>query len=217
MPGVLSGHMDDSSWKSLCDKIDEALTPMTNMNRNMKKWCVFPLAIFVPLVLIILVAAAIVANHSMIESSIGESMNKVLPILFLVALVGSVALPFIMVDYSSRCRKKVNARLEKICYEASTLCPGVSFKVYVELNYMQVIVANTVDEIDKDEIDSKSTASTNSSDSLSTPPAPTLILTPAEIVEAKKWRTAVDEKTNKTYYFNEETEETSWVYPLRTV
>lgn len=39
-------------------------------------------------------------------------------------------------------------------------------------------------------------------------------LTPEEFGAAKKWRTANEEKTGKTYYFNEETKEVRWEHPL---
>jgi len=208
MPAVLSGRMDDSSWNSFCDKIDEALLPITKMKKAMKNWCLYPLAIFVPLFLVGLFASAIVATQSMDDSSSGESMKIVLPILFLIAFVASILWAMSIADYSSRCKTKVNEKIEKVCYKTSTSHPGISFKVYIELHYIQVIVYNdTADSLEKADIDSHSTSGTDSSGSLNI----ALTLTPTDIT---KWKTAVDENTNKTYYFHEETKEVTWTHPL---
>lgn len=215
MPAVLSGRMDDSSWNSFCDKIDEALLPITKMKKAMKKCCFYPLALFVPLILVGLIASAIVATRSIDDSSSGESMKKVLPVIFLIAFVVSILWAISMANYSSRCKKKVNEEVEKVCYKTSTSHPGISFKVYIELHYMQVIVSNdTADALEIERDDTYSTSSDNSSGSLNTALTSTPTLTPTDISEAKKWKTAVDEDTNKIYYFHEETKVVTWENPL---
>jgi len=212
MPAVLSGRMDDSSWNSFCDKIDEALLPITKMKKAVKNWCLYPLALFIPLFLVGLIASAIVATQSTDDSSSGENMKKMLPILFLIAFVASILWAMSIADYSSRCKTKVNEKIAKVCYKTSTSHPGISFKIYIELHYIQVIVYNdTADSLEKAGIDSHSTSGTDSSGSLNTPLTSAPTLTPADIT---KWKTAIDEDTKKMYYFHEETKEVTWTHPL---
>eukprot|EP00579_Thalassiosira_antarctica_P017202 CAMPEP_0201927966 /NCGR_PEP_ID=MMETSP0903-20130614/19890_1 /ASSEMBLY_ACC=CAM_ASM_000552 /TAXON_ID=420261 /ORGANISM="Thalassiosira antarctica, Strain CCMP982" /LENGTH=95 /DNA_ID=CAMNT_0048466301 /DNA_START=14 /DNA_END=298 /DNA_ORIENTATION=- len=95
------------------------------MKKAMKKCCFYPLALFVPLILVGLIASAIVATRSIDDSSSGESMKKVLPVIFLIAFVVSILWAISMANYSSRCKKKVNEEVEKVCYKTSTSHPGI--------------------------------------------------------------------------------------------
>lgn len=127
--------------------------------------------------------------------------------------VASILWAISMANYSSRCKKKVNEEVEKVCYKTSISHPGISFKIYIELHYMQVIVSNDIaDALETD--DTYSTSSENSSGSLNTALTSSPTLTPADIIDAKKWKTAVDENTNKIYYFHEETKVVTWENPL---
>mmetsp|Transcript_11885 Transcript_11885/g.20644 ORF Transcript_11885/g.20644 Transcript_11885/m.20644 type:complete len:308 (+) Transcript_11885:81-1004(+) len=219
MPTVLLGRMDDASWNSFCDKVDDALSPISRMNQAMKKCCFYPLAVFIPAILVGLVATAVVMNLPN-DTNGSELLKNLLPLVFLVACVASLAWAFGMVKYSSICKRKVNEKLARVCYDTSTSYPGISFQVYFEMNYAQVIVSNidNADAIEKHDAASHSTSSstsgTNSSDPMSLSPASTPTLSTSFIEGAKKWKSAVDEKTNKVYYFNEETKEVTWTHPF---
>lgn len=250
MPEVLSGHMDDTSWNSFCDKLDEAVQPLTKMRKKMKKWCFYPLALFIPLIVIGLVTTAIVAVASRSSSSSSSTsstmgtMNQLLPLLFLIAFLLSIPWAIYMSNYSSRCKKKVNECLEKVCCDtAKAACgdgegeSGVSFKAFIEMRYIQVLVTksdnnnnNTSYDLekgnvvsyndDKTETDYDDPAADDTFDTYSicsdanTAKSSVYSITPEEFLEAKKWKTAIDEHTNKMYYFNEETKEVTWEHPL---
>eukprot|EP00584_Thalassiosira_punctigera_P022331 CAMPEP_0172557490 /NCGR_PEP_ID=MMETSP1067-20121228/73498_1 /TAXON_ID=265564 ORGANISM="Thalassiosira punctigera, Strain Tpunct2005C2" /NCGR_SAMPLE_ID=MMETSP1067 /ASSEMBLY_ACC=CAM_ASM_000444 /LENGTH=357 /DNA_ID=CAMNT_0013346581 /DNA_START=144 /DNA_END=1217 /DNA_ORIENTATION=- len=219
MPEILSGHMENSSWNSFCNQLDEALLPLTKMKKTMKKWCFYPLALFVPLIVIGLVTTAILATRSMDDSSSGESMNRLLPLLFLIAFVASIPWAIGMASYSSSCKKNVTKEIQKICHKASTMHPGVSFKVFIELRYIQVLVASILaNELEKADTtyanDETFSTCSSSGESVNTAKSSVYSITPEEFAEAKKWRTAVDESTDKVYYFNEDTQEVTWDHPL---
>jgi len=233
MPEVLSGHMDDTSWNSFCDKLDEAVQPLAKMRKKMKKWCFYPLALFIPLIVIGLVTTAIVAVTSRSRSSSSSSttgtVNQLLPLLFLIAFLLSIPWAIYMSNYSSRCKKKVNECLEKVCCDTAAALGGgvVSFKALIEMRYIQVLVAKSdstsydleegnvsdYDPANDDTFDTYSTCS-YSTCSANTAKSSVYSITPEEFTEAKKWKTAVDEHTNKMYYFNEETKEVTWEHPL---
>lgn len=220
MPAILVGHIDDSSWNSFCDKLDEAIRPLGKMKKTMKIWCFYPLALFVPLIVVGLVTTAILVTQS--SSSAGESMDRLLPLLFLIAFFAAIPWAVGMASYQTRCKKRANEEVRNICSETSASLPSVSFQAFIELRYIQVSVAsdkaNELEEGDscyendaKDEtfsISSSSFCSANTADSS------IYSLTPEEFGEAKKWRTANEEKTGKIYYFNEETKEVRWEHPL---
>jgi len=208
MPTILSGRMDLSSWNLFCDEIDEALEPLAKMKHTMKMMCFYPLVIFIPVVLIGLVATTIAASQSADDSSGSKSMKKALSYVFLVAFFISILWAIGMAVYSSRCRKKVGEEVERVCSKTSAAHPEISFKVYVELQCIQVTVPYQKPDIEMNDTSSCSTSGDDSNVS------PKTDLPPIDLTEAKKWKSAIDEKTNTVYYFNEETKEVTWTNPF---
>ncbi|KAL7546155.1 hypothetical protein ACHAWF_009497 [Thalassiosira exigua] len=200
MPMILAGRLERSSWNSFCDKLDEALSPITTLKRAVKIQAMV-LAVCVPLFVFVGVTFAM-------GSSMGGFRTNLFLVLFGAAIGGILSVAI----YSARCRNNVNEGLKKACRDLSTLYQDITFRMKPELKYIKVCLSeDSIEDATTPaaSVDSRSDESLNSSP---TPKPPTTETT--DVAKDFKWRSAVDENTGNTYYFHLETQETTWKKPV---
>lgn len=64
-------------------------------------------------------------------------MKVALSLSFLVAIAGVMLWAVVIAKHTSWCEARAMKGIEKMCYETSVLHPGVSFKVYLKMRYIQ--------------------------------------------------------------------------------
>lgn len=196
MPTILTSQIDDSSWGSFCDKLNDALKPDTKIKKAMRIQAIASIAAFVPLFLFVGITVAT-------ESPMDGFGTKIFLMLFGVAIAGII----LGAGVTARYIKNVNDGLRKACDEISKLHPGVSFEVHYDLQYIEVSMSNvnSGDTIKEDDNQSNDSLDYNSSGTI-----------PTNVTDANIWEATLDIDTNKTYYYNVKTREVTWVKPLES-
>ena len=108
------------SWTSFCDKLDEALFPLTNLKNANKYFIISAISVFFVCVLFAFVYIEVARDN----------INKLgIMVPFIIATVGIGVGWLGMLCFSARRKRMVNEAMELVCDETSVLNPGILFQV----------------------------------------------------------------------------------------
>jgi len=129
LPGALNSHMSASVWDQFCDKIDEALTPIGEIKRKVKKNVIIIAAVYI----LSSVAASFIS--SIVDNSISMYVLYSFIAFFTVVVVVVVC----------RRTQRLRAQLQEVKEDVKILCrtegdkmPGVSFHLREEEEHYRV-------------------------------------------------------------------------------
>jgi hypothetical protein len=122
LPGALNSHMSASVWTQFCDKIDEALTSIGEIKRNLQKNAIIFAAVYILLCVAFFILTMVDTNISLIFwLLIGSAIGSVMVMVFCIK--------------SQRVRaqlQEVEEDVKKLCITEGDKMPGVSFHLREE-------------------------------------------------------------------------------------
>jgi hypothetical protein len=122
LPGALNSHMSASVWTQFCDKIDEALTSIGEIKRNLQKNAIIFAAVYILLCVAFFILTMVDTNISLIFwLLIGSAIGSVMVMVFCIK--------------SQRVRaqlQEVEEDVKKLCITEGDKIPGVSFHLREE-------------------------------------------------------------------------------------
>lgn len=122
LPGALNSHMSASVWTQFCDKIDEALTSIGEIKRNLQKSAIIFAAVYILLCVAFFILTMVDTNISLIFwLLIGSAIGSVMVMVFCIK--------------SQRVRaqlQEVEEDVKKLCITEGDKMPGVSFHLREE-------------------------------------------------------------------------------------
>ena len=122
LPGALNSHMSASVWTQFCDKIDEALTSIGEIKRNLQKNAIIFAAVYILLCVAFFILTMVDTNISLIFwLLIGSAIGSVMVMVFCIK--------------SQRVRAQLQEAkddVKKLCRTEGDKMPGVSFHLREE-------------------------------------------------------------------------------------
>lgn len=127
--------MNDFAWKSFCDKMDEALKPVTMAKKIMAFGIGGTITVALTFIIVGFVTFATLASKSV--SSFGDSTSPALGMIpfgvgMVLMIVGSVGSSCYA---SSKSSEAMNA-MKKVCEETSAMHQGISFHIRDEMRFL---------------------------------------------------------------------------------
>ena len=137
MPAVMEERMNDFAWKSFCDKMDEALKPVTMAKKIMAFGIGGTMTVAFTFIIVGFVTFATLASNYNTVSSFGHSTSPALGMIpfgvgMVLMIVGSVGSSCYA---SSKSSEAMNA-MKKVCEDTSAMHQGISFHIRDEMRFL---------------------------------------------------------------------------------
>lgn len=131
-PGLLDGFMSQFEWTTFCDRIDEALRPVSALKKKMRMYYCLYVLLFVGMSAAIPILATSDIAYNLVSSA------AYVPILVVIFCV-PMGLFYFLARRMTMKAKEILAGVQKVCDEESAKRSNVSFHIRVSFSIKHIV------------------------------------------------------------------------------